>query len=385
MSGDEPAATTDTTTMMADDSDIEQDYNLLNEPARIVGLVLMSLSLALAVYLMAWTFWHRTSSPVVKAMQPAFLVMLPFGAALSLLSIVPLGLNEYNTANINAACISFSWLESLGDTVVLIALVAKLWRLNQVFHAAETFQRKVVTVKDVLWPFSILLLVNLVSLIVQTVVDPYVWKRDPIEDDSYGYCTSKNAVGFLMEFLRKFANLIALLILCVQAYRARGIKTDFSEARGVALSLFVRLEASILFYAAFNMFEKSNTSAKYILQVLFLVSIQTSMLLFIFGPIVAKERQRLRRSSTTTSAQKIHVSGLEQGTQDITGSATAMETALSTTTNSAPNTLGNNDVDYPSVVNDLNAALLRISSLESRLQAVQSRNEQLEGYVASQH
>lgn len=366
----------------ADDGDNNVEYNLLNEPTRIAGLVLMSLGLALAVYLAAWTLWHR-QSPVVKAMQPAFLFMLPCGSVLTLLAIVPMGMNEFNTANIDAACISISWLESLGETIVLIALVAKLWRVNQIFQAAEACQRKVVTVKDVLWPFSILLSVNVLTLIVQTVMDPFVWKRDSIggeASNTFGYCTSKSAVGISMGLLRTLANTIALIILCFQAYRAHGIKSDFSEARGVALALFVGLEAMILFHTAYNMMEKSNTEAKYTLHVLVIFTMETSMLLFIFGPIMAKERKRLR-STASSSTEKIHVTGLEQGQHehDTAANSTATETAFIATTSSAP-TYPSRNVDGdgdPSVVHDLKAALIRISSLESQLQAVQSRNEQL--------
>lgn len=375
----------DGSSVIGGDEDVE--FNLLDEPTRIAGLVLMSISLALAVYLAAWTFLRR-NSPVVKAMQPAFLCMLTCGSMLSLLAIVPMGMNDFNTANIDAACMSIHWLEDMGESIQYIALVAKLWRVNQIFKAAESMRRKTVTVKDVLWPFSIVLLVNLSTLIVQTAVDPVVWKRYPIEDDwrnTFGVCMSESAVGISMESLRGMANFIALIILCVQAYKARGIESDFSEARGVVLTGFVMLEATILGLPAYIMMEDGNAKAKYIVGVLGIFSVNTFMLLFIFGPIMAKERKRLRGAkSSDDNAKKVHVSGLAQGLHDSSTSTSTNVTEMVynsvvfSATKNASESGDDVDGDSSSVPLDLNAALLRIVSLESQLQEMRSRIPNLE-------
>ena len=113
------------------DETTEEEKNLLDDWARIVGLVLMAIVALLALALAGWVYWNRESS-VVKAMQPIFLFMLCFGTLIQICTLVPLGMDDENTPNVDAACTAYIWLNGLGSTFILSALFSKLWRVNKV-------------------------------------------------------------------------------------------------------------------------------------------------------------------------------------------------------------------------------------------------------------
>jgi len=337
----------------------KQELNLLNDAARIAGLTLMSMGITLAVGLAMWVLWNR-KSPVVLAMQPLFLLVLIVGSICSFLTIIPLGMDDSNSSNPGSACMAHSWLAAIGVTFELSALFSKLWRVNQIFHAGG-FQRKVVKVRDVLWPFAILLSISVVTLIVQNIVDPFVWVRKPIDGDennTVGYCVSEGP-GYALEVVRSFVNTVALIILCVQAYRARDIRSEFSEARGAALALFGWLQATIIAQPLRNMLEESNTKARYTLAVLYTTSVTISLLLFIFCPIVSHERKARRGEGGMKP--NVRVTGLVDSGIREDGDVEATQSR---------NTSG----ETP----ELKAAFNTIADLESQLQSVQSRNKQLE-------
>lgn len=122
-------------------SDEEIELNLLDPALRAVGLVLMAITMAVAAFLAGWVLWQRRS-PVVKAMQPVFLIMLCFGAFLTNLGIVPLGIDDVNNPNADAACMAYPWFLALGSTFILSALFSKLWcvRKTQDFAVLPSYQ-----------------------------------------------------------------------------------------------------------------------------------------------------------------------------------------------------------------------------------------------------
>lgn len=289
----------------------EEDRNLLSSGVRIFSLLCMGIIVCCAFFLGAWVLWYR-KAPAVVQMQPIFLMMLITGVTVQSLSIMPSGADEENTENVNAACLSYYWLISLGSTLTLSALFSKLWRVNRLFNV-QGFQRKVVTVKDVLKPFLALFGLNLVFLIILTTMDPPVWHREPIDDlnpySTYGVC-QPGTLGSFMVLGLATTDLVATIFLCIQAYRARDIRSDFSEARGVALALFSSLQAIIITTPAEAMLDQSEVDAKYMLQTMSLFVSSMAMLLFIFGPLIAHHRAYVKRDSTVGNT-RTHISGLD--------------------------------------------------------------------------
>jgi gamma-aminobutyric acid type B receptor len=129
------------------------------------------------------------------------------------------------------------WLVSLGLSLIFSALFSKLWRINQVFAAAASMKRVVVTAKDVLQPFAILMTLNFVVLLSWTLVDPMVFERVYTDElTSYGRCTSQGNQwkGFIATLA--ILNFIALVLVNVQAYHARSINDELSESKYIGLA-----------------------------------------------------------------------------------------------------------------------------------------------------
>ena len=281
---------------MSDTGDDDAELNGVGSDAVLAGLVLASMCVSLAVFFAAWVFRHR-NAPAVRAMQPIFLIMLCFGTMLENLAIIFKGRDDTNSNDANNACMADVWLTSMGDTFIYSALFSKLWRVNQIFTAAATFRRKVVTVKRALLPFAIFLTLNLIFLTTTSIVDPLVWVRIPIDGDpnnTIGHCAYSGTVGEVMTALLDLVNFVALIFMCVQAYRARDIQSEFSDARGVALALFSWLQIMIIANPMFAMMHAEDTEQRYVLSVLVATTQTLSLLLFIFGPLVSHQR-KIRR------------------------------------------------------------------------------------------
>lgn len=166
---------------MSEEASPEVELNLVSDQAIHIGIALALICVLLACSLIVWVLVNR-KSPVVKAMQPIFLIMLCFGTIMTSSSIFFLGVDESSKIDADRACMVYPWLHGVGDTVALSSLFTKLWRVNQVFHA-ERFERKVVTVKRVLWPLAIFVALDLGLLLVATLVDPIGWVRKPLIND----------------------------------------------------------------------------------------------------------------------------------------------------------------------------------------------------------
>jgi len=220
-----------------------------------------------------------------------------------------------------------------------------------------------VTAKDVLWPFCIFLFLNLFFLTIQTIVDPYVWIRVPIDDDdetnTRGQCGYEGDVGGLLEGLLGLVNVIALIILCVQAYRARDIRSEFSEARGVLLALFSMLQATIIVAPMQALLEEDNTNARYILSVLYETTTSLTLLLFIFGPIIAHNRKFQRDGGSLATHP---ITGVDDTDPRASESHTEQQLTLA----------------------ELREAKGQISDQEVELRALRSRNQELEDLLGKQ-
>ncbi|CAB9531667.1 Gamma-aminobutyric acid (GABA) B receptor [Seminavis robusta] len=187
------------------------------------------------------------------------------------------------------------------------ALFSKLMRVNEIFHA-QGFQRKVVTVKDVLRPFAILFTLNVTLLATVSAVDPLVWVY---HDDKISGCYPATSLGYVLYVLLGLLNLIALFILCVQAYRARDIDSEFSEARGVAFALCTWFVSFLIVIPTEQFLGfKDCSDALHMLRVMYIFVVSSGTLLFIFAPIIAHHRQRQQQRASTTHS-RTRISGID--------------------------------------------------------------------------
>ena len=141
-----------------------------------------------------------------------------------------------------------------------------------------------------LLPLVVLTGINLIVLLCWAVIAPLDYKRmehdgtDPWNRviSTYGTCVSPENVMPVYVLLVAI-NLGALIIANVQAYRARNIRTEYSESKYVAASVFVMAEAGVIAIPVLFLID-DQPRVKYVVGVLLVTVIAMAVLCFIFIP-----------------------------------------------------------------------------------------------------
>jgi gamma-aminobutyric acid type B receptor len=170
---------------------------------------------------------------------------------------IPLGFDDqsdkYMAYEGQPFCMAYVWLLVLGFTIVFSALFAKTWRINQVLQAAGQMQKITVTKRDVALPFALVLTCNVATLTVWTLLDPrkYVRFDEDGTDEwnrvmaTHGMCQSAGSdLPYLTVLI--LINFGLLLSANYQAWRARNVKSMFSEAQYIAGAVAVGAQAFLM-------------------------------------------------------------------------------------------------------------------------------------------
>ncbi|CAB9513854.1 Gamma-aminobutyric acid (GABA) B receptor [Seminavis robusta] len=232
----------------------EHDYNLIPVGAQVVGWVLGIFVAGLSVGIMAWTYCHRKRF-VVRASQPIFLVQVCVGTLIMSLAVVPMSMQgEESTPRLDVACMGTPWLLFLGFVVAFSALFSKTWRLNKLLASGQGFKRIEVQAKDVMWPFAVLMTINVTLLLGWTFVSPAHYVRVDGNDideygrslESWGQCKSHDNkfLYFLIPIL--FFNMVGIATATYQSYVARDLPTTLSESSYLAVSMLSLMESFFL-------------------------------------------------------------------------------------------------------------------------------------------
>ena len=193
-----------------------------------------------------WT-WKYRNSQVVRASQPIFLWLILGGTLIFSISLIPITFDDGNSTieKCHSSCQTRYWFPAIGITVIFAALFSKAWRLSKIVISASQLRRIHVTVADVIIPFVILLMANVLVLVTWNIHDPLTYIRVPHEgtDDwnriisTYGFCDSKYSkiYGSILFVL----SLVPMLLATIQTYRIRGIETLFNESTHIGIVLLV--------------------------------------------------------------------------------------------------------------------------------------------------
>ena len=144
-----------------------------------------------------------------------------------------------------------------------------------------------VTEKDVIGPFLVLFSLNVILLIAWTIVDPLQWSRRVVDGEewkTYGVCASDDT-GYIFLGVIAAIDLVALLLACHQAYKARDISGEFSESKNLGLALFTWLQVMLVGFPSLFLVDPDNFTARYFLMVGLIFVLTESMLLVIFVPL----------------------------------------------------------------------------------------------------
>ena len=271
----------------------------------IVGFTLFGVVFLTATGFITWTWRHRNLS-VVRLAQPEFLIMIACGASIMGSAMVPLSFDDGHThfsdASGIAMCMSVPWLGFTGFTIMFSAMLAKQWRINQIFLSSGQFTRVEVTGKQMATPFCILLLANTAVLICWTVIDPMMYVRIDMPGTdgwnrvlaTYGTCESEGSSTPYLAVLGAI-NLLVLAKANYQSYIARKIKSSFSESRYIAITMASMMQACLIGVPLLFLV-RDMPQAYYLTMVFMLFTVSQIILLLIFVPKIVNARNFTSRS-----------------------------------------------------------------------------------------
>jgi len=213
--------------------------NHITTGVRIIGLILMSVALTVSLVSLALLKKYEKDAVVLRA-QPFFMRVLCIGSMLMSCSIFTLSWDEgagWSDRNLSISCMLTPWFFFVGQILTFCALFTKLWRVDRVLQ----FRRTAVTILNVMKPTLALLFLTLSVLITWTVYDPWVWRRELINElpsETFGECTCDKG-----NFWPFFGSLIALLF-CAEiltfyfAWKPADVPEDFRDSAAVMYASF---------------------------------------------------------------------------------------------------------------------------------------------------
>jgi 7 transmembrane sweet-taste receptor of 3 GCPR/5'-nucleotidase, C-terminal domain len=300
----------------------EAELNQLGN-IRYLGWTLAAVAMCTACACVSWVLINRNLI-VVKTLQPIFLVMIGVGVFVMTAALIPRSFDDeiISVSGCDIACMSVPWLFSMGFTVAMSALFSKLWRINRLFE--NPMMRKKVVPRDVIGPFAVLFSLNFVALLVWTLLDPLRWQRLPVDPDSswnswntYGSCKAENGtVNIIMISIVACVNIMAFLVACYQAYKARNISGDFSESRSVGIALFSWFQLLVVGAPVLYAIGKTNPPARFSLEAGLIFAIGMSLLLLIFVPIM---RHKVVAQNGNASNNRLSISIRDVGSTRVSG------------------------------------------------------------------
>lgn len=263
------------------------NLNQLGTGIRAYGFAVASLTVVLAGLFALWSYNHRLS-PVVKASQPFFLVLICMGVFILASSIFPMAIDD-GFASLEAcdkACMAIPWLITMGWSIVFAALYAKVRRVNIVVRNALAFRSIKVSEKDVMLPFAVLFTCNLILMTVWTTLNPLIWVRKQTSStESFGACQVEDTGSASWKVVASFIALLngaALIGANVEAYKARNVDTEFGESNYIGLIMGSYLQVVAVGLPLFFLVN-DNPTARFFLtsSMVFLMCVSVLLLLFV--------------------------------------------------------------------------------------------------------
>jgi len=230
-----------------------EDFNMnyINTSVRVAFLFFAAVIIGLSALFSAWTFYNRKKR-VIKCSQPTFLWMICAGTTLMGASVVTLSIDD-SIASVHGctvACMLSPWFFAIGFVFAFSSLFAKEWRINKLLNN-PWFTRLKVEPKDVLAPFAVLMVLNVLVLSLWTGLSPLVWERTYVgiidkygrQLQSVGMCSAETKHWAPYTSVLLIINMTMVVLASIQAYRARRLSVEYSESKWVAIIYAVILQA----------------------------------------------------------------------------------------------------------------------------------------------
>ena len=266
--------------------------------------------------------------------------MLCLGVFLMSFTILPLGVDdEHFDQSINdAACMSIPWFLSIGFTTAFAALFSKTWRINKIYHnpapllrhrggsgsssgsGSVLYSRIEIGAKDVLGPYVVLMMINIVVLVCWTILNPLRFHRFDYEgtDDwnrkisSYGICVSgtsqktdddhRHQKSPYYVSILALVNFGVLLLSNIQAYQARSIQSEFNESQYISIIMASMLQAFVIGIPIMALVGGKLPRVFYLVGISLIFVVCMVILLLLFLPkmlFLSRERQQEKKDGSS--------------------------------------------------------------------------------------
>eukprot|EP00567_Pseudictyota_dubia_P007638 CAMPEP_0197444824 /NCGR_PEP_ID=MMETSP1175-20131217/10194_1 /TAXON_ID=1003142 /ORGANISM="Triceratium dubium, Strain CCMP147" /LENGTH=1207 /DNA_ID=CAMNT_0042975677 /DNA_START=307 /DNA_END=3930 /DNA_ORIENTATION=+ len=307
----------------------DQSPNFLSPSVHNAGLSLMSVSLAISAGSALWVYANRRTR-IVRSAQPQFLYLLCFGSMLSASSIAFTSYDEsygWSEDKLSAACVAFPWLFTMGYIIIYASLYMKLLRIHCVLQFRKN--RQGVPLRQIAWPFVILLLLAAAALTVWTVVDPFTWVRETVTEippRTCGMCMSENIWAYVVPLA--FIITVATVLTAYIAWKARDIPCEFQESSWIYYGVFAHLQSWIVAVPVLVIVQPAHSSADatYLGRTMIMFTFSASMVILIIWPkifVVLRKRiygdnvgKRTSRSNLSLGKGAVNISGLTNVSPD---------------------------------------------------------------------
>ena len=163
--------------------------------------------------------------------------------------------------------------------------------------------------------------VNFILMLSWNIIDPLVWVRTEPNDDyeSKGYCEAEGKTYIVFLVLIAIVNASALVLANVEAFRARNVSSEFSEALYVMMTMVSLLQALVIGIPLLILV-RENTVASYFVWSGLIFVVTMAIIGLMFVPKIVMVRNRAMDSgsavgATGSSAQNQNNNQTQPGTE----------------------------------------------------------------------
>jgi len=231
------------------------------------------------------------------------------------------------------------------------------------FHSKNSHARFEVSTQDVLAPFAVLFMCNVIVLICWTVIDPLSYTRSigdgtdfwNREIKSYGSCQSDKALAFLTPLA--VINFAIFAIACWQAFEARHVESKFAELKYIGLLVASLFQAFLVALPILSIVkDEPRTFYLFLVLTVFIVSEAIPLLIFLPKMLLAREysgitkseqkkamSEQIRQSSRSLSTSRLDSSESRQASSCFLTQRVALAVAMA----DVPEELGGEEAAQP--------------------------------------
>lgn len=255
-------------------------YVTSGSAAFIAMIVSISVCVALSFFYLALLFYYL-STPVIRLASPVFCYVVFLGAYMQFAAAY-----IYLQEPTDGTCMAPYWLEMIGLTLMLSAILVKNYRMWRVVRSAQKFVAIQISSAELLVVIFLAMLGMLAILIPWQASDPYVpvtqQSSDLALDERYLFCGDTNEALWIS--LIWGYQLVFIFAGVVLAYLTRRLQGVFNESSNIALALYNIVVLELICLPLIYTFEQSQYEAITILLTLQPTYRAIATLTLLFGP-----------------------------------------------------------------------------------------------------